>query len=77
MKKFAVQISRWQNGYMKDFYVDTVIEAETARKALEKVFEDYDLQGAPDRVATVFEDSETVFHGSTGEEVSYDVCELQ
>ena len=76
MKKFAVQISRWQNGYMKDFYVDAMIEAATAKNALEKVFEIYDLQGAPDKVAKVFEDSETEFHGSTGEEVSYDVCEL-
>ena len=76
MEKFAVQISRWQNGYMKDFYVDTVIEAENAEKAMEKVLKTYDLQGAPEKIAKVFENSETEFHGSTGEEVSYDVCEL-
>lgn len=74
MKKFAVQISRWQNGYLKDFYVDAAIEAASAKKALEKVFEDYDLQGAPDKVDKVFENSETEFHGMTGDEFSYDVC---
>lgn len=67
MKKYIVSIQEFNlSGYMVKEIVNCEIIAENAKKALDKVLDDWDIATAPDKVDEVFIDTVNEFDGMTG-----------
>lgn len=66
-----------KQGYVLKYLIQNVeIEAETAKAALQKVLDTWDLSAAPGKVEEVFEDTVDKFSGMTGN-YSYNAIALE
>lgn len=66
--KYNITIEEWdQQGFQKKVILqDCRIEAATAREGLEKALKEWAVDPAPRQVEEVFEESDTIFDGMTG-----------
>lgn len=77
MKNYNVSIQKFNStGYMIKEIVNCEIIAENAKKALDKVLDEWDIQDAPDKVEEVFTDTADEFDGITGK-YQYSVIEIE
>lgn len=66
--KYNITIQEWdQQGFQKKVILqDCQVEAATAREGVEKALKEWAVDPAPRQVEEVFEESNTIFDGMTG-----------